>query len=750
MNQLFRSLGVSLLVLSCAPAFGQAVETKQSRTEVVLRGRVVDAKTGEPVAKVKVKVIGSELSSITDDIGDFVLQGLAPGEVELYVTTIGYGLVKKKVLLKMGDEVNLSIALNQEAATLREEMTVTADPFAETETNAASGQTLNKAELSALSTVLVSDPVRAAQSLAGITANDDFRTDFSLRGAGINRVGFYLDGLLLPENPVHTKAGDSNAGQISILNADSMAGVSLLSGAFPAKYGDATSGVLQLETRDGNRARPAGRIAASLISSSATFDGPVVGKRGAWLVSARKSYLGYLLGLLRGDEQGDEPFVVDFTDANAKTVYDLAGRHQVGLTAVWGTSSLKSDLATIELSANDVNKSRSRQWLISGFWNFTGGPRFYSQTKVFDLGGHFLNDNHDGLTLLNGEYEEVGVRSDINYQASASHHIEAGLYLRFQRGADAEKLYLPAPVTLVEYDRDSNEQGYYLQDTWNSKRLRAALTGGVRVDRFGLTEETVVTPRVALSFAPRDSIRVRLGWGQHAAFPGFAELFAIRGNPDLRAERATHYNASIEYLISDKTRVVAELYDREDRDLFFSLAEPFIKSGQLAFISFPFRNSIRGYARGFELTLHRRSANRLMGWISYSHCRTRLTDGETGLIFASDFDQRHTVSTLGSYRLTNTLNLSGQWRFGSGLPFVGFFRESSGQIVFGSERNRLRLPAHSRFDLRVNKAFYFRRSKLTLSAEVLNVLNRGNVRQDGRRTEKLLPLVPSIGIAFEF
>jgi outer membrane receptor protein involved in Fe transport len=373
-----------------------------------------------------------------------------------------------------------------------------------------------------------------------------------------------------------------------------------------------------------------------------------------------------------------------------------------------------------------------------------------SQTRLFGLGGHFINRNPDDLTLLKGEHKQTGLRSDFNYIVDGSHQVEGGLYVRRVQGRGSERRYSPVPASLFEFARHANQQGYYLQDTWRQNGLALSLTGGARIDHLGITGETVVTPRAALSFAPLESTRVRLGWGQHAEFPGFGELFGRGGNSSLRAERATHYSASVEYLFDHRTRMVAEFYDREEKGLFFSLAEPLIESGRLAFISFPFRNSLRGYGRGFEVTLHRRTANRLTGWISYSHSRTRLSDRMTGLTFVSDFDQRHTLSAYGSYRLTNTLNLSGLWRYGSGLPFVGFFRESNGVIVFGSERNRLRLPAYSRVDLRINKAFYFKRSKLTLSGEVLNLLNRRNLRQDGRQTEKLLPLTPSVGIALEF
>jgi outer membrane cobalamin receptor len=748
MIQLLRVLTILLLFMASAIAqTGGAIKGSQ---QVTLRGRVTDAQTGEPMAKVKVIVIGSEHRAATDERGAFVIQGLTEGEVELYITTVGYGLVKKRVTLKAGEETNLPIALNQESAPLLSTVTVTAGAFTEAETNLASAHSLNKPELRALSTVLVADPVRAAQGLPGIVGNDDFRSEFSLRGAGFRRVGFFIDGLLLPENPTHTIFGDDDAGQISILNADTVASVTLLSGAYPSKYGDNTAGLLQFETREGNRVKPAGRVAASLLSTSAVFDGPLANKRGAWLVTARKSYLQYLLGQLN-DEEEDEPFAIDFTDAQAKAVYNLFSRHQIGLTAILGRSDFDLSDARRSLGPNDLRTSKSLISLLYAHWDYNAGPRLSAQTRFFGMYGEFINQNPDELTLLKGESYQWGIRSDLNFLAHPAHRIEGGVYLRSVLGAGSERSYAPPPFRLLaDFDRRARQQGYYLQDTWSNQRFRLALTGGVRIDHTSLTDETVVTPRAALSFAPLEHTRIRLGWGQYTEFPNCGELFGSRGNPRLRAERSMHYNASIEHLIGDKTRIVAEVYDREEKNLLFSLNNPLIQNGQLAFISFPFQNSLGGYARGFELSLHRRSANRLAGWLSYSYLKTRFTDSVTGFSFAGDFDQRHTVSAYGGYRLTNTINLSAQWRYGSGLPMVGFFREENGQVVLGGEPNRVRLPAYSRLDLRINKAFYFKRSKLTLSGEVLNVLARDNFRQDGRRREKLLPFLPSVGIAFEF
>jgi hypothetical protein len=121
---------------------------------------------------------------------------------------------------------------------------------------------------------------------------------------------------------------------------------------------------------------------------------------------------------------------------------------------------------------------------------------------------------------------------------------------------------------------------------------------------------------------------------------------------------------------------------------------------------------------------------------------TRLRDARTGLDFVSDFDQRHTVSAYVAYRMAETLDFSAFYRYGSGLPMVGFYQEEESRLVLAGVRNQVRLPVYSRLDLRIGKAFHFHRSKLTLPGEVLNALGRENFRQDGTSREKLIPIGP--------
>ena len=76
------------------------------------------------------------------------------------------------------------------------------------------------------------------------------------------------------------------------------------------------------------------------------------------------------------------------------------------------------------------------------------------------------------------------------------------------------------------------------------------------------------------------------------------------------------------------------------------------------------------------------------------------------------------------------------------------------------ERNTLRLPAYSRFDVRADRAFNWSKRRLLVFVEVAKVLNHTNLRNAAYRvdragrvfetTESLLPIVPSGGVVFEF
>jgi hypothetical protein len=302
------------------------------------------------------------------------------------------------------------------------------------------------------------------------------------------------------------------------------------------------------------------------------------------------------------------------------------------------------------------------------------------------------------------------------------------------------------------------------------KRLTMVLGG--RWDHFSQTGQSVFLPRLSLSVSPLRGAKLTLAAGQYSRFPDLVELYGQFGTPTLRAERSTHLSAALEQSLGDRIRVRVEAYDRRIRDGIYSAASQFRAAGPAGPILYPqlgpiLANSLNGYSRGIEFTLQRRSANRLTGWVSYALGYARFVDTATNAHFWSDFDQRHTVNVFGSYRLSKTINVSASARYGSNFPVVGYLGkpiiQGNAYLPIVGARNEIRIPPYFRLDTRVNKAFYRKRSKTTLYAEITNLTNHSNYQfwgfapdyvrpygfvEAGRGT--FLPIIPSVGLSVEF
>ncbi|MEK6280749.1 MAG: TonB-dependent receptor [Acidobacteriota bacterium] len=753
-----------LVLFACTSVYGSQQQSPTQKRIVTLRGRVVDARTGEPIAKVRVIANGVDQSTTTDDDGGFALENIPVGQLDLYITTVNYGLVKKTITV-LEESREFTIALNEDAAALTESVTVDAGPYETSQTNAASEQTLNKRELQALSSILLNDPLRAAQALPGSTTNDDFRSEFAVRGAGFDRIGLYVDGILT-DNFVHTVGGGYlDTGSLSVINGDTVSTLSLMSGAFPAKYGDRTGSILDVETREGNRVKPAGRISASLSGLSGVVDGPFADGRGSYLLAGRKSYVGYLLRRINDQNQfTNNPPILSFSDFQGKALYDVSKRSQLGFSLIFGNFVFDRNRDRDLLGDNTVFRGHARNLLLNAHWGYTPNSLVFWQTRFFGLRTNFTNTNNQDIKLLDGTRTQYGVRSDVSFGLGRGHRLETGVYIRSLSVKSVNQFFNFSTGTIQDFaklNRRGTEASFYGQDTWTSENLGLSVTGGGRVEHSSVTGETLLSPRGSFVWSIDKDWKVRAGAGRYYQFPDFEQMFGRLGNPGLQSERSTHFNASVERRFGDRTRFLVEVYDREDHNLFFSLSEPRFDDNVYDFREAPFQNSVDGHARGIELTLQRRSANRLTGWVSYAYSQTELTNRQLGLTFVSDTDQRHTVNAYGSYRINETWNVSSAWRYGSGQPIPGFYRQVGQGYFVTNVRNTTRVPAYSRVDLRINKAFLFNKWKLTLNGELINALNRNNLRYAGfegygfggrvfGQLDRVLPRLPSAGVVIEF
>jgi hypothetical protein len=750
------------LLLSAIPSVAQ-----DNTGEII--GKVVNARDSEPLALVQVELAGTMFRVITGDDGTFRLTGVPPGDYVLQSTTVNFYPVKTPVTLEAGETRTVNVALAASTTKIAENVEVSEDVFDAAPEPTASGFTLAGDERKNLASVLADDPLRAVQNLPGVTSNNDFSSEFSVRGAPFHRVGLYLDRVLL-HSPFHTTDGQADNGSLTVFNGDLTDDITLYQGAWPVKFSDRTAGVLDVQTREGSREGIHGKVSVSASNAGVTVEGPVSKKRGAWLVDYRKSYLQYILNHI---DFGDQPpLAFAFDDVQGRFDFDLTPHHAFSLTALEGSSSVDRTEFRSELGPNTVMTSGYRFSLVNLGYRYTPSPRLLIQNHLAwsHENGHV--ENRDDAPLNGGMYTEWTWHSDatVNWKKKGSLDFGGEFRHLHQDSISTQYIYAPEITPSTDASRaNGNQGGAYVQQSWSIASGRARFAAGIREDAHNAGISAATSPYASVSLQPLKRTHLQFDWGMTSQYPELNQIFSLYAVTSLHSEHATHYEAAVEERLNDRMRLHVEFYDRRDERI---LARPALDPRLVAsgpdFIVIDAQpaaallNSQHGYARGIEIYLQRRSANGFNGWVSYAFGRAIVTDDTLQVTFPSDYDQHHTFNAYASRRIRPTVNVSGRLTLGSGMPLPGFYSQDALGYSLSDQRNALRAPVYQRTDVRLNKAFIHTKVKTTIFGEIVNLTNHQNRDFDSpgpydpatHRTNPsfydMLPILPSVGLLLEF
>ena len=740
---------------------------KRSTTQLAggtgtITGTVIDAASGIALPNAIVAARDANVSTVTDANGAFTLTGLRLEPHTLFVSLVGFGLARPTVDVPANGAATITIPLASGTGTYTEAVTVQADRFRQTTVAAPSEQALTSADITALRGVLTDDPLRAVQALPGVATGNDFRSDFAVRGSDPRHIGLQIDGVASGW-PVHVVRGQESAGSIAIINGDIIDGVTLAAGAFPQDRPGRTGAWLDFSIRPGSRDATELHGSVSMTNAAFIAEGPIgSSRRGSWLTSIRQSYLQWIVSRI-----GSGGTALGFTDAMTKVVFDVTPRQQILATVIAGRSRLDKEADFVE--QNHLSAGESHAGLATVGWRSLFGSSVVLTQRAALTWSGFRNRGVLDLGLGNGTTAEGAYRADAIWTVRPAFTFDTGVYVQHQRQTENLVRYIDTPAGFDTGRREEIVRGTawttsgYVRAIWGST-TGTNLDGGAWVSYSALTGETIASPWILGAVPVSERFTLRAGASLNQQHPTIDAVLGSFGRPDVGREFARSIDVGVEHRLSPAVRWQVTVYDRQERDVLRLQDSEQRLDGddQLVYASLqPFwQNALTGQGRGVEFTVQRRAPTGLSGWIGYSFGRLQYTDEQRNETFDADFDQRHTLNAYAEYRLSPRTSVSVKLRIGSNFPLPGYYQMQPAGLFLNSERNTERVPVYARFDVRANRTFNFDRRRLTLFAEVLNVLNRsnyiaavGSVRSNGQLfgwLDKLFPILPSVGLRFDF
>lgn len=471
--------------------------------------------TGQPEYLANVRVTDTNLGGTTDIDGHFVIESVPMGTYTLMISRIGYETIVREAInvdeASSGALHSLSLSPVMQAL---KEIAVTPGSFSFMDGAGPSAQIMTRRDIESVPQ-FGEDLFRAVNRLPGLSSGD-ISAHFSIRGGRHDETLILFDGLELYE-PYHMK--EFNEGALSIVDLQTIEGVELMTGGFTAEYGNKTSGVFRIKSREPRGEGTRASVGFSLMNFRGLAEGTFAQGDGSWMVSARRGYLDLVFTLMN---QNDIPSPL-YYDIFSKVRYQLNPRNTVAFNVLHardsytfdaaGTTGFQDTVKTHELANNRYGNSYA--WM-----THTGifGPKASVQTLA-SIG--LIKRDRDGTefyTATTGAMYEVadrrdltvlGLKQDWSLDASRNLFFESGFDLRRQevdyginnkvwRNPDDPS---PDPLALypVETTRSQKETGTTFA-TYLTGRVRSAdaltLSAGARYDRSSYVNDSHISPRL--------------------------------------------------------------------------------------------------------------------------------------------------------------------------------------------------------------------------------------------------------------
>ena len=555
---------------------------QQNRALFSISGKVVDAKTGEPVIGAAVNVEDTGIWAISDENGTFFLPDIRPGDYAVQFSCLGF-VDKRLSFVVKKDIPNLTIKLDQNTLALNS-VVVTAERDKEgMNTSLKFGaNALNHLQMSNVTDISALLP-------GGKTVNPDLTKDnaVSLRSGGLAAgnaafgTALEVDGVRVGNNASFGSMSGTGTRNISTENVQS---IEVITGVPSAEYGDLNSGMVRINTRKGLTPwNITFAVNPRTYQASASKGIDLMKNRGVLNVSAEWT---------RATQKLSSPYT-SYTrrgfSASYSNTFKNVLKFEVGATGNIGGMNTKNDPDAYKgtwskVRDNVLRANTSLTWLLRKSWitnlkldasvnyndNRSQDHAYGSSASMLpavhsELAGYYLADR------LPVSYfsDKVIDSKELDYAASLKYEwfkksgkrlskLKAGVQWKangnvgegeyYKDPSVAANGYRPRPYS--QYPFMHNVAAYLEEDyTFPIGKTSLQISAGLRLENLFVKDTdyknvSSLSPRFNAKWKISDNLSIRGGWGVSEKLPSFYILYPVQKYRDIQTFGFSHGDAS--------------------------------------------------------------------------------------------------------------------------------------------------------------------------------------------------------------
>ncbi len=786
------------LLLFCLPAQAQTTglslikkisnsvfPPKDSILLQTIQGSVFEKDNHQPLAGATIALQREETSyigAITDANGNFDLKKISVGRHTLRVSYLGFKEVLLTVMVEASRGSVVEVPMEVSPLYLTELKIHSLDDLAPLGANLIDTDDLNRHAGNR------GEAIRKVAVLPGIQSADDSRNDIIIRGNSPQSVLWRIEGVNVP-NPNHFNIPGTSGGPVSIINDRMLASSSFYSGAFPAEFGNTTSGIFDLRFRNGDTTAHHTTAQLGLLGLEYSGQGPLSTKgKSSYIFSVRHSTLGFFdaLNIDLGTESipryTDASFKINFPSGKGSSfsLFGLGGISKVDILIsqqddvsqnLYGEKdrdqyfksssgvvglSYKKKIRTSAFLATTVAVSAER---IVSHHDFVNPPDIREAILRYD-------SFPDGIMypgILDYKFKETRISASSNYtkRLNRSHQLEAGVgidHYIFSFLDSSRNINMDIDDSLfgtwrIRWQSMTNSTLIQPYAQWKYTANKFDIITGLHHQFFSLNKSrSIIEPRISVQYYLNEKTKLNAGFGLHSQIQQPYLYFygsendsnkkPIPQNINMGFTRSRHLVAGVEkYFGSDSSgiRIKLEAYYQslydvpvDEKITSFSLINTGADFTRLT--PDKLKNEGRAKNYGLELTAERAFSSGYLFLFTGSLFESKY-EGSDRVWRNSDFNCKYISNLLFTreWRLKkqNIIALGSKFIAAGGrwygpVDTVASIAEKN-VVFFSEEKNTRQFKPYFRLDLRISYKLNLPSISHELALDLINVFNRANV-----------------------